>query len=101
MVLLPETERLDRRPRRREPRRQRGRPDADLGQAGHVVGLGRAAHRVAVAVPDAVAFVHEVEMRVDLQKMESAARVFRPAKSGKVGCQVPIHSSFLGKFLIF
>src|SRR3954452_22321045 len=44
--------------------------DAELGQAGDVGLLGGPAHRAAVADPDAVALVDEVEVGVDLDKVE-------------------------------
>ena len=44
--------------------------DAQRGDAGHIVLFRCAAHRVAVAVADAVADVDEIEMGVDLQDMD-------------------------------
>jgi len=46
--------------------------DAQLGEAGDIRFLGGAAHRVAVAVSHAVAFIDEIKMRVDLQDVDVA-----------------------------
>ena len=53
----------------------RGRGDvanADLGQPGDVVLLGGTTQRAAVAVPNAVPLVDEVEVRVDMQDVDRA-----------------------------
>ena len=44
------------------------------GEARDVVLFGGAAHRVAVAVADAVADVDEIEMRVDLDDVDRRGR---------------------------
>jgi hypothetical protein len=48
--------------------------DAKRGDALDVVLFGGAAHRVAVAVADAVAHVDEIQVGVDLDDMDRAAR---------------------------
>ena len=55
--------------------------DAHLGQARHIGLLGGAAHGVAVAVAHAVAFVHEIQMGVDLQDVN----VTLPVKGADAG----------------
>ena len=49
--------------------------DAHLGQARHIVVFGGAAHGVAVAMAHAVALIHKIQMRVDLQDVDVALTV--------------------------